>query len=166
MSNKFYVNLNRSICSDKTKRQLVMILNELVTYLIALIYFICLIVLIIHHEFRQLFLAVLTPVAGFVIARFFRVILRHPRPYQVIRIRPLDREKKTSFAFPSCHVASAFVIGTTLLALSFKAAGILVLILGVVLAVLRVMSGGHFIKDVVSGALLGSLCGIVLHLIY
>ena len=154
MSNKFYVNLNRSICSDKTKRQLVMILNELVTYLIALIYFICLIVLIIHHEFRQLFLAVLTPVAGFVIARFLRVILRHPR------------EKKTSFAFPSCHVASAFVIGTTLLALSFKAAGILVLILGVVLAVLRVMSGGHFIKDVVSGALLGSLCGIVLHLIY
>ena len=166
MSKQFYINLNRSICSDKTKRQLVMVLNELVTYLIALIYFICLITLIVHHEFRQLFLAVLTPVAGFVVARFLRVILRHPRPYQVMRIRPLDREKKTSAAFPSCHVASAFVIGTTLLALSFTVAGILVLILGVVLAVLRVMSGGHYIKDVISGAVLGSLCGIVLYLIH
>ena len=53
MSKQFYVNLNRSICSDKTKRHLVMVLNELVTYMIALIYFICLIVLIIHHEYRQ-----------------------------------------------------------------------------------------------------------------
>ena len=165
MSNQFYINLNRSICSDKTKRQLVMILNELVTYPIALIYFICLIILIIQHEHRQLFLAVLTPVAGFVIARFMRVIFRHPRPYQELRIRPLDRERKKSAAFPSCHVVSAFVIGTTLLALSFKFAGILVLILGVVLAVLRVMSGGHRIKDVVSGALIGSLCGFVLYLI-
>ena len=53
---------------------------------------------------------------------------------------------------------SIFLIGTTFyFCCPIPEIGILILILGVLLACLRVVSGVHFIKDVIAGALLGIL---------
>ena len=165
MNMKFYYNLNRKVRADKTKRQLVMILNELLTWLIVLIYVICLILLLVRRQYRELFLLAGVPLAGFILSRFLRMIVRDPRPYQRIRIKPLVRRRKSSYSFPSCHITSAFVIGTSLCAVSMVPAGVLVLILGIGLAFLRVMAGAHYIKDVLAGAALGILCGLVAYLI-
>ena len=161
MTASYYRKLNRRVRSDKTTRDLILILNELSTYLIALIYIICLILLIVRHSYKMLFLLAGAPLAAFCLSRLLRMIIKAPRPYHELKITPLVRRRKTSYSFPSCHTASAFVIGTTLCAVSMTGAGIVVLILSAAVAVLRVLSGAHYVKDVLAGAVIGILFGLL-----
>ncbi len=166
MKGPFYRELNKYVRAEKVRRQWVLLLNELITYVIMLIYLICLIVMTVHHSYKELFLLIGAPLAGFILARFLRMILKVPRPYQVLRIRPLLRKRSDSYSLPSCHIASAFVIGVSLCSLHLTAPGIIVIILGIILAVMRVLAGAHYVRDVLAGAGLGILCGLVPYVIH
>ena len=63
-------------------------------------------------------------------------------------------------ALPSRHVFSVFIIAATIFYVH-PSAGILLGLLGVVLAVLRVIGGVHEPRDVIAGALAGILCGVL-----
>ena len=63
-------------------------------------------------------------------------------------------------SFPSRHVFSVFIIAATIFYVH-PSAGILLGLLGVVLAVLRVIGGVHEPRDVIAGALAGILCGVL-----
>ena len=89
------------------------------------------------------------------------MMLKMPRPYRAAPIKPLVRKKKRSYSLPSCHVTSAFVIGTCMMAISMTFPGIPVLIAACALAFLRVLSGAHYIRDAAVGACIGILGGLV-----
>lgn len=92
-----------------------------------------------------------------------RILVSAPRPYEVYDLESLTCAQphyKLGKSFPSRHVFSAFLIGT--LAVKYvMPLGICVLILGVALAVARVILGIHFVKDVVCGAIIGIASGMV-----
>ncbi len=157
----FYIRLNRRIRSDKTKRQLVLLLNEVLTYLIALLYIIGLVRSFVRGSIRESLMLILVPFATFVVARLLRMMLKEPRPYRAAPIRPLVRKKKNSFSFPSCHVTSGFVIGTCMLSVSMRVLGIIVLVLAAVMAAVRVLSGAHYIRDAAAGACIGIIGGLI-----
>jgi undecaprenyl-diphosphatase len=64
------------------------------------------------------------------------------------------------YGFPSDHTSGAFAVAVALL-LRNRAAGIVALVLATLIGVGRVMVGVHYPTDVLAGALLGTLCALV-----
>lgn len=96
----------------------------------------------------------------FVVVSLVRRFINLPRPYEVYSFYETAPKKKSGSSFPSRHAFSVFVIGTVML-FAYPIAASVLLSLGVVLCVCRVLTGIHFIRDVVTGALLGVISGLV-----
>ena len=99
----------------------------------------------------------------FIMVTSLRIMVTAQRPYEIydfsiLTSRPPHYKKGRSF--PSRHVFSAFLIGVLATKIVLPL-GIVTLSLGLVLAVIRVLLGVHFIRDVVGGALIGSACGMI-----
>lgn len=106
--------------------------------------------------------AVLVPGISFVLVTVLRKVINAPRPYEVFETAPVIPKDTRGNSFPSRHAFSIFVIAMTFCACCPLAwAGPVMLAAGVALAVIRVVSGVHFPRDVVVGALLGMLAGFV-----
>ncbi len=99
----------------------------------------------------------------FLLVSVLRYVINSERPYEFYHFKenglPVPK-KKLGKSFPSRHVFSAFLIGTLLLP-NAAFAGAVVLILGLLLAVSRVLLGIHFIRDTAVGALLGIVSGLI-----
>ena len=134
-------------------------LNRLITYSIYAIYPIVLILLIWNRDERawRVFLA---PAISFILVSIFRNKINAPRPYEVNDTKPLIKKDTKGKSFPSRHVFSVFVIASTLYFIS-QPLGIILMLAGVLLAFLRVIGGVHFPRDVIVGAVIGIVSGIL-----
>ena len=83
-----------------------------------------------------------------------------PRPFEAYGLEPLIPKESRGEGFPSRHVFSIFVIGTSLAYLC-PPLGAVILALGVLLAAARVVSGVHFLRDVLVGAIIGILSAVI-----
>ena len=97
---------------------------------------------------------------GFLLISFIRAKLNFKRPYEKFDFSPLIKKERLGHSFPSRHVFSASVIGMSLLAV-YPVWGFMVLSLALIMAVLRVLLGVHFIKDTAAGAAAGILIGLI-----
>ena len=99
----------------------------------------------------------------FLVVSLMRVLIDSPRPYEFFDIPELEEMRKCrkrGKSFPSRHVFSAFLIGT--LWLYFNTLyGIVAIILGLFIAIERVILGIHFPRDVIVGAAIGTLSGVI-----
>ena len=99
----------------------------------------------------------------FAVVTVMRHVISSPRPYEVYDLEFLVGKRphyKMGRSFPSRHVFSAFLIGV----IAFRylwPLGAAVLAIGVILAAIRTILGIHFLKDVVCGAIIGVLSGII-----
>ena len=106
--------------------------------------------------------AVLVPALGFALLSVFRKAVDAPRPYEVFDLPPVMPKSTKGKSFPSRHVFSIFVIGVAFTACCpIGWAGPAILVLGILLAGIRVVTGVHFPKDVIAGALLALLWGAI-----
>ena len=106
--------------------------------------------------------AVLVPGVSFALVTVLRKAINAPRPYEVFDASPIIPKDTRGNSFPSRHAFSIFVIAMTFCACCPLAwVGPVMLVAGVLLAVIRVVSGVHFPRDVVVGALLGMLAGFM-----
>lgn len=146
--------------------------NKFITYSIYIAYPCLLIWVFVTQNGLQDPLAALTsstflkgfaiPLISFVLMSFFRDKLNAPRPYEVFDTPPVIPKNTKGHSFPSRHVFSIFTIAVTFLACaSSPIFGIIVLVMGLALAYLRVITGVHFPKDVIAGALIGIICGSI-----
>ena len=78
---------------------------------------------------------------------------------------PIIKKEKEGNSFPSRHVFSAFVIATTFIYANLEL-GICLFAISCLIAVLRVIGGVHFPKDVIVGAITGSICGVLGSLLF
>lgn len=106
--------------------------------------------------------AALVPGISFVLVTVLRKVINAPRPYEVFDVAPVIPKDTCGNSFPSRHAFSIFVIAMTFCACCPLAwVGPVMLVAGVLLTVIRVVSGVHFPRDVVVGALLGMLAGFM-----
>ena len=103
---------------------------------------------------------VLVPGVSFVAVSTLRRALNFPRPFAKLGFSPLLQKDKPGESFPSRHVFSVFAIAFAFY-YTFAPAGVVLTVLGVLLAVIRVVGGVHFPRDVVCGAGLGAACGAI-----
>lgn len=107
---------------------------------------------------------ILIPGSGFLLLSWIRKRLNYPRPYEEWQIKPLIPREEKGESMPSRHVFSATVIAVSVLSVS-KPLGWMLLVLAVILAVIRVVGGAHYPRDVIAGFLCGLACGSGLLLI-
>ena len=137
------------------KEPLVQKLNQMLTDLGWLMYPVLLLALALKGDARLL-RCILVPGVSFVLVTLVRRWINAPRPYEKLEIDPIIHKDTKGKSMPSRHVFSLFVIAMTYLWV-WPVLGVILLVLGVVLAGLRVIGGVHFPRDVLAGA----LCGIV-----
>lgn len=133
--------------------------NRLITSIVYAIYPIILILLLYTRDPR-FWRVLLAPSISFVIVSIFRRAINAPRPYEVTGKKPMIDKDTKGNSFPSRHVFSIFVIASTLFFIS-KPLGLFLMFAGSILAVLRVVGGVHFKKDVIAGAIIGILSGLL-----
>ena len=91
---------------------------------------------------------------------FVRMMIDAPRPYELYDFYETKPKERAGRSFPSRHAYSVFVIATIAYFYSIPF-GIGLTLLGIALSVSRVLLGIHFIRDVVCGAIIGVVSGLV-----
>lgn len=115
-----------------------------------------------QNEQVWLFLAV--PAFCFVLVTVLRKRIHRVRPYDAMGYLPLlPKESGKANSFPSRHTASAWVIACACWYLSPVFGSIMILI-ALLVGVTRVLTGVHYLSDVLAGIGLALLCSILFFL--
>ncbi len=109
--------------------------------------------------------SVLTCFIPFVLVSIFREKYNAKRPYEVYETAAAIPKDKKGRSMPSRHVFSATIISVSIF-FSLPVLGVSCFLIALAIAFLRVFLGVHFIKDVVVGALVGLVFGILGSLIF
>ena len=103
------------------------------------------------------------PVLCLFLVSVLRSVIERPRPYSELgaNITPfLEKSGSENKSFPSRHVACAFVISMVILSY-LPWAGICLLPFALALAYVRFALGVHYPSDLIGGAVIGFLSGIL-----
>lgn len=134
-------------------------LNQALVVICYAAYPLLLFLLLIRGDFTGCARRVLVPGVSFVLVSVFRSWKNSPRPYEC-GYPSLVPKSTAGHSFPSRHCFSFFMIAMTILSVNLPF-GILFLALGCMLAIIRVLEGVHFPKDVIAGALIAIAVGIL-----
>lgn len=127
-------------------------------------------VLFLVVNFRKYWKMVLEAVivAGFtrfVLGEIIRKIWFRPRPFVSLNFIPLINQSAKEASFPSGHATFYFALSTIIYFYN-KKAGILFYIASFLIILARVFVGVHWPSDILAGAILGILTGIILNWLF
>lgn len=154
-----YRNISDFFKNHTLALQALTLLNKALT-LLGFLAYPCLLVLLAHARDERLAVFLIVPAIAFAAVSLFRKKLNRPRPYEKLPIEPVIKKDTKGHSFPSRHVFSMFVIAVLWVDF-YRPVGTFLLVSGVFLAVVRVIGGVHFVKDVAAGAVIGALAGML-----
>jgi membrane-associated phospholipid phosphatase len=96
----------------------------------------------------------------FLAVTLLRKVIDMPRPYTKYDITPLIQKEKKGESMPSRHTASITIIAFAWLYVSVPF-GIVMFIFSLLMGILRVLGGVHFVKDVCAAYLIAAFAGIL-----
>lgn len=129
---------------------------------VALVYlgYLGLLVWLAWHRMGQFWPALVVPAAAFVVGTLVRRIIDRPRPYTALGFTPLFPKDKPGQSMPSRHCFSAAAIAGAAWFV-IRPLGLALAVLAVVIAVCRVVTGVHYISDVLAGLAFGAVFAVV-----
>lgn len=148
-----YERMTRSLRNHPRKVQALRTLNKVLTVFVYCAYPTLLLVLALQKD-ERIWRVLIIPAISFILVSLFRKYFNQPRPYEVLNIKPLIHKETKGKSFPSRHVFSIFVIAMAFYYISYPM-GLILLLMGVLLAIIRVIGGVHFPRDVIVGAIIG-----------
>ena len=107
-----------------------------------------------HAMWVPLGVTAVVPAAAFVVGTALRAAINRPRPYTKYGFVPLFPKDKTGQSMPSRHCFSAAAIAATVWYV-LPPLGAVLAVLAVIIAVSRVVTGVHFVSDVLAGLAFG-----------
>jgi len=113
-------------------------------------------------NFRLSYELILGILSLWLVVEFVKAIIRRSRPFVKIASARIVGYRARGRSFPSGHTSQAFFL-VTLLDKHFQlgAWGVFLYILAVLVAITRMYVGAHYPRDVLAGAILGSVWGIL-----
>lgn len=158
---QFYMGINRSVGKHPKLIRGLYLVNQVVTWFTFLSFPVLLLYFLWQRDYA-LARAIIVPLDGFVIFSFVRYLINRKRPYESLPIQSAIPKDTKGKSFPSRHVFSAVIIGMLYFLWSpFWFIGIIIFAFSIFLAAVRVLTSIHYISDVVVGAVLGVLCGLI-----
>ena len=161
---EWYQNISSRLTSHPPLLFLLRSFNRLMTVTMPLVYLALLVTTYLQLGLsQQVGIYLFIPASGFVILSLFRKKINHPRPYETWDIRPLLEKDSSGQSMPSRHVFSATIISMAYFH-AWTLIGMILLICSGVLALVRVLGGVHYPKDVLVGYVCGLLWGFLFFL--
>ena len=110
----------------------------------------------------RLLRALLIPASCFLLVTALRPIINRQRPYDALDAEPVGRYRRgKGKSMPSRHAASAAAIAFAVVyVFPHPAAALSMIALALLIAALRVLSGQHYISDVLAAVLLSTLVSL------
>lgn len=164
MSEDFYQKISKPFRENSSLLKILLICNVICT-LVGYAAYPGLILLCLWKRELNTIYYVLIPATVFIAVSIFRNIVNAKRPYEVFQREPLIKKEKAGHSFPSRHVLSIFIIAGCFFGISVPI-GIIICICGILLAIIRVAGGVHFVRDVVWGTAIGFISGVAAALCY
>lgn len=159
MTRENYEKMINTVNSTPLLRKYVLFADSVFTKIVYVSYPVLLIFMVIKKE-PGFLPALLVPAISFVILSIFRYIYNAKRPYEIYGIKPIINKDSSGKSFPSRHVFSVFIISFTMMWIK-PALGIAMFIIGIAIAVNRVIGGVHFPRDVIAGILFAIFSGLI-----
>ena len=100
------------------------------------------------------------PAAVYVLGTLLRAAINRPRPYEALNFTPLFPKDTKGQSMPSRHCFSAAAIAGTAWDV-LPPLGAVLAVLGVLIAISRVVTGVHYISDVLAGLAFGSVFAVL-----
>lgn len=159
MYTDFYERISAPFRRSERATAALSVLNKLLVWATAAAFLGLAAWLALHQDARIIrYLAVCA--LSFAGATALRSALNRPRPYELYPIEGLIKKDTKGKSFPSRHLFSASVISCALLWVNVPA-GTACFAATAILAVIRVVGGVHFPRDVIAGIALGLACGVM-----
>ena len=149
MKKETYVKMTQPFRDDPKRARALHRANKILTVVIFVAYP-CLLLWLLWQKDMRLYKAICVPLDGFIIVTVVRAWINRKRPYEIFELPSVIPKDTKGHSWPSRHVFSAAVIAFTFWFVC-PAAGIVFLLMTVAIAWIRVVSGVHFISDVVAG---------------
>ncbi|MCQ4636055.1 phosphatase PAP2 family protein [Anaerovorax odorimutans] len=159
MKKETYITMTGVFRDNPRKFQAIVVTDSILTKIAYIAYPILLAMLYVQKD-AHLLRTILVPGISFCVISVFRYLYCAPRPYEVFEMPPVIPKQTKGKSFPSRHVFSIFIISMTFLWL-IPWIGVLIGIAGIFMAVVRVLGGVHFPRDVIAGAALGIASGLI-----
>lgn len=151
MTKENYIKMTQPFRDHPEMAKGIHIANKLCTGLMYVSYPVLVAYLFLQKDVL-LWRAILVPAISFVLLSVSRYFINRKRPYEVFEFPPVIKKDTKGKSFPSRHVFSATMIALTFLFASpWMWIGALFLLVSFILAGVRVVSGVHFISDVIAG---------------
>lgn len=162
MKEQNYKQMNEYFSQTKNRSTTIKALHDILPVIMMVFYPLQLIALLFSDGYKsEIFLkSALVPLGVLIIVTVLRYIVNAKRPYEKFGYTPVVKKDTKGKSFPSRHTASAFIIAMAFLYIQ-TSLGIIMLILATIIAITRVLSGVHFIRDVIGGALISIITGIL-----
>ncbi len=97
-----------------------------------------------------------------ILAEILKLVIIRPRPFLVYPAVTQLIFKEYESAFPSGHAAAVFGMATVIYFYNRKA-GVGLMVLGLLIGAARVAGGVHYPTDIIGGAVVGILAGLIVH---
>ena len=167
MKGENYRELSAYFQETKARSNTIKALHDVLPLVMYIFYPVQLIVLAVNDGMTsEKFLRfALIPLVTLIVISIIRAIVNAKRPYEVYDYTPPVRTDTKGKSFPSRHTVCAFIIAMAFLYLQTRI-GVIMLIVAAAIGVTRVLAGVHFIRDVVSGAVIGVLIGILGYFVF
>lgn len=92
----------------------------------------------------------LYPLGVLIFTTILRALINEKRPYEVYGVDSVFNKKTKGKSMPSRHAASTFIIAMAFMSVNLPL-GIFMIFLSLLIGASRVLSGAHFIRDVLIG---------------
>ena len=159
MNQKQYRLITNKIREYKYGVRLARFINRFLTEIVYVAFFALLIFMVIQTDKNIVRVVVVTGIS-FVLVSVVRHFINAKRPYTMYDFVPIIEKDKEGDSMPSRHVFSAFVIAMAFLYVN-TCLGVFFLIIALLMAIERVIVGVHFPKDVIVGAIIGVVSGVI-----
>ena len=140
MNQQTYRKITDGIRGLENGEKIVQFINSIATKIVYMAYVVGIIILF-DEKNKGLVRFVAVTAISFILVSIVRRFINSERPYTMYDFKP--------------------IIGMAFLYIGEIPLGIIVFVCGLIIAIVRVISGVHFPKDVIVGALVGILCGAV-----
>lgn len=162
MKGESYRTMSAYFSQTKARNNTITALHDILPLVMYIFYPIQLIFLAVNEGFgSEVFLRfMLIPLGTLIAVSILRAIVNAKRPYEVYDYTPAVQKGSVGKSFPSRHTVSAFIIAMAFLYIQTKL-GVIMLGIAAVIAITRVLAGVHFIRDVLSGAAIGIIIGVL-----
>lgn len=161
MKKETYEKIMGLLGSKKAVPIVIDIVGKILTVVTAILYFGEIALLVMNREYKLMAGLIIVPALFFVLLSEFRKKINAKRPYELYGFKPLIKKDTKGLSFPSRHVFSIFIIGGSIWVIN-RFLGVIILIMGLFLAIIRVITGVHFPRDVIAGAIIGFVCSMAM----